>query len=94
MLHRRALGMVVEIGGNRLQLQAVKVADPVLDRIHGDVLLDAAVDLGAVAGGQDHRLADPFPLGERTQRAGDNVRTEGEPLADSHRRGLVIEAHG
>jgi hypothetical protein len=51
-----------------------------------------AVELGAVAGGQDQRLFGGRMLGNAAQRADDDVGPEGQALAGVYRRRLVVQA--
>jgi hypothetical protein len=50
------------------------------------------VELGAVAGREDHRLGDAVELSERAQRGGQAILPERHLFAQCYRRGLVVKA--
>ena len=58
------------------------------------IVFDIAVHLGAVAGRQDHPLADAGQIGQAAQRRDNDIGAERHPLADVYRRGGVVETDG
>ncbi len=70
----------------------MKVAQPVDQAV--TVALAGAVDLGAVAGGEDHRLADILVTRQRGQGLAEYIGTKGEPFAQGDGGRLVIDAEG
>src|SRR5206468_9641941 len=59
-----------------------------------ETLRHAAIELGPVAGGEDHRLLDPGLPGEVAQRLRCHRGVECHLLAQADRRGEVIEPEG
>jgi hypothetical protein len=63
-------------------------------RFGGVVGLGAGVDFGAVAGGEDHRLARDVAGRQRRQRRVDAAAREIHPFAQLDRRGPMADADG
>ena len=93
MLDRILPEIAVEVGVYPVAVDAMEFAQPVGQ---GFVILlaEAAVGLGAVAGGEDHGLLDCGVLLQFSQCTGDDVRPKGQPLAYLDGCGFVVESKG
>jgi len=81
----------VEVGLEVRRVQSMESPQPVANRL-SPIGMYGAVDLGAVAGGQDESLADRRELGEAAQGTHQDVRSEGDAFAYLHGGGLVVES--
>ena len=91
--HRVLVRVAVKIGVDVLAVQVVVVAEPLDDALVVG-RFQPAVELGAVAGGQDRGLAGPAARGDLVQGVGQPVRRERRFFADRDRGGVVIDAEG
>jgi hypothetical protein len=71
------IGVGVQVRRKQLRLDAVEAAQPVAQLGLVAACLERAIELGAVAGRQDHGLASRCLLGHRAQRPDDDIRSEG-----------------
>ena len=85
--------MAVEIGGDGLQLETVKSAQPFAYAIVLG-LTEGTIEFGAIAGGENHRFVDARLLRQAAQRRDNDIRTKGDLLADTYRSGFVIQSKG
>ena len=91
--HRFLVLVPVDGGEHLARLQRVEPLQPV-QHLLPLPLLQAAIELGAVAGGDDHRLADARLLHQLTQGAIDAVRAKGDPLPQGDTGGVVVDSEG
>ena len=82
---------LVQVIGHCAGRQPVKVGKPVNCRIR---TLGVAIDLGAVAGGQDRSFRHRTLLDQIAQRVVDALSRKRHPLANIQRGALVVEAKG
>ena len=87
--HRVGLVVAIQVGV-QVVAGALLAGQPVGQRI--GAVVAAGVDLGAVAGGQQHRLLHAGLRAQRLQRPRQRVRAERHRLAQGNRRGLVVDA--
>ncbi len=83
--------MLVEERLDAVAGQVVVVAQPPDQRLGIGVLL-VAIDLGAVAGGQDGGLANGLPAPEAVQRILQPLGGHGRPFPDADRGAVVIQS--
>jgi hypothetical protein len=91
VFHRLLLRQLVKIGVELLALEAVVGCGPVDG---GARLGGRAIDLGAVAGGDDRRLLHRTPVDEVAQRLRQLFGMEHHLLAHRQRGSLVVDAEG
>jgi hypothetical protein len=87
------IGDLIHVGLQRLTVQVVEVGNELDER--GAALIDVVahpVELSAIAGGQDHRLADGPPRGKRPQGVVESARLEVDPLPQFDRRGAMADS--
>jgi hypothetical protein len=91
VLDRLVTGQGVEVGAHLAWLQAMELGHPLDHRFR---LGRVAVDLGAVAGGQDGGLARHLTAGDVGQRAHQDVGGKGHALPYRDGSGMVVYAAG
>ena len=77
----------------QVRRQLTLVDEEALQRLERGGVLDGSVELDAIAGRYNHRLADAGHADQAAQRIGQRVAGEGDPLAHLDGRGLVREPH-
>ena len=91
MFHRTRLRQLVQIRLDLRRLHAVVIRHPVDGRAR---FRGRAVDLGAVARGNDRRFADRPAVHQVTQGLRHLFGMENHPLTHIERRGLVVQSEG
>ena len=91
--HRIALLVAVEVGIELVRAQLAVARQPVLGQALGSGF-HAAIDFGAVAGGQQRSLGHARLCQQVAQHPGQRGRRDREFLAQRDRRGLVIQSEG
>jgi hypothetical protein len=93
MPHRLGVGVPVKIRVQRGNAQVVVFLQPAHHGRFG-LRLDPRVQLGAVAGREQHGLVHAIDCAQRTQRFGQRFGCERDLLAQRDRGGLVVQADG
>jgi len=95
--HHVAHGVVVLVdigaGTQLIEIETVVVGQPAQHFVGGQLVL-LQVQLAAVAGGEDRRLAAGREATELLQGLDQLLGGEGHALADVHRGGLVVDTEG
>ena len=91
--HRLLVLVAVDGGDHLARLQLVEPLQPA-QHLLPLPLLQAAVQLGSIAGGDDHRLADTRLLHQLTQGAIDAVRAKCDPFPQGDTGGVVVDSEG
>ena len=91
--HRVPVGVQIQVRFNVVRRQTVKLAEP-LERLAAVVVIEAAIHLGAVAGGENRGFVHAGLFGNFAQRLRQLLGRERRLFADGNRRGLVVNAEG
>ena len=91
--HRLTVGVGIDVGRDLLCAEAVEVLEPLHHR-RLVFALQPAIDLGAVAGGEDGRLLYHARCGQLLQGLRHRLRGERHPFPYLYGGGAVVQAKG
>ena len=90
MLDGAGIGVCVQVRLYLIVMYAVKTGQP-LHRTGTGMIINAAIDLGPVTGGQQDGLVDAFEVPDGCQGLADTIPGEYDPLAYFYRRRVMVQ---